>query len=89
MEDLTPQVAEHLGVKVDHGVAITDVRAGSPADLAGLAAGMVITQADRQAVTSVADLRKALEAKPLNQGAASPGAFAGGSRFVVIRAEGE
>ena len=53
---------------MEHGVAITDVRAGSPADLAGLATGMVITQADRQAVASVGDLHKVLDARPLSQG---------------------
>jgi S1-C subfamily serine protease len=37
VENLTPELA-------DHGVAITDVRTGSPADLAGLATGMVITE---------------------------------------------
>ncbi len=88
-EDLTPRVAEHLGVKVEHGVAITDVRAGSPADLAGLAAGMVITQADRQAVASVGDLHKVLDARPLNQGVLLLVHSQGGSRFVVIRVESE
>ena len=60
VEDLTPQVAEQLGVKAEHGVAITDVRSGSPAGLAGLTSGMVITEANRQPVKSVEDFRKAL-----------------------------
>ena len=84
VEDLTPQVAEQLGVKVEHGVAITDVRNGSPADTAGLAAGMVITQADRQPVKTVADLRKVLAAKPLEQGLLLLVQSAQGSRFVVL-----
>src|SRR5208282_3123022 len=56
--DLTASVAEHLGIKTDHGVVITDVRAGSPADHAGLASGMVITDVNRQPVRTVEDFSK-------------------------------
>ncbi len=87
VEDLTPQVAEHLGVKVDHGVAITDVQSGSPADMAGLATGMVITEVNRQAVKTVDDFRKALDARPLDKGVLLLVRSADGSRFVVIRVE--
>ena len=58
-ETLTGALAEQLGVKADSGVAITEVRPGSPAAMAGLAKGMVITQANRKPVKSPADLRKA------------------------------
>ncbi len=68
MADLTAPVAEQLGIKAEHGVVITDVRAGSPADLAGLSSGMVITEANRQPVKTVDDFRKALGAKPLEKG---------------------
>ena len=34
-----PQLAEHLGLKTDHGALITDVVDGSPADQGGLKAG--------------------------------------------------
>ena len=39
VENLTPKVAEQLGIKAEKGVVITDVRSGSPADLAGLEPG--------------------------------------------------
>jgi len=87
VEDLTPAVAEQLGVKIDHGVAITDVRSGSPADRAGLSSGMVITEANRQPVKTVEDFRKALESKPLDKGALLLVRSAEGSRFVVINVE--
>ncbi len=87
VDTLTPAVAEHLGVKAEHGVVITDVRSGSPADLAGLSAGMVITEADRQTVKTTDDLRKTLEARPLDKGVLLLVRSAEGSRFVVIRAE--
>ena len=60
VQEVTPALAEQLKVKVDHGVAITDVKPGSPAEAAGLSTGMVITEANRQPINSVADLRKAL-----------------------------
>ena len=61
VETLTAEIAEHLNVKVDHGVVISDVLAGSPADRAGLESGMVIVEAGRKPVKSVADLKKAVE----------------------------
>lgn len=87
VESLTPQVAEKLGMKVDHGLAITDVRSGSPADLAGLTSGMVITEADRQPVKTVDDLRKILDKKPLDKGVLLLVKSTNGSRFVVIQVE--
>ena len=89
VENLTPEVAEHLGVKAEHGVAITEVRSGSPAELAGLGTGMVITEADRHPVKTTDDLRKALEGQPLEKGVLLLVRSAQGSRFVVIRVEGK
>ena len=89
VEDLTPQIAEQLGIKAEHGVVITDVQSGSPAEMAGLGTGMVITEANRQPVTSVDAFRKALGGKPLEKGLLLLVRTAEGSRFVVIRAESE
>ncbi len=87
--DLTAPVAEKLGIKAEHGVVITDVRAGSPADLAGLASGMVITEANRQPLRTVQDFSKALGAKSLDKGVLLLVRSAEGSRFVVIAAQSE
>ena len=78
MQDLTPALAEQLGVKAEHGVVITDVRSGSPAELAGLATGMVITEVNRQPVKSVDDFRKALASKPLEKGRLAVRSVGGG-----------
>ncbi len=61
VETLTPEIAEHLNVEADHGVVISDVLSGSPADRVGLASGMVIVEAGRTPVKSVADLKKVVE----------------------------
>jgi len=87
-EALTGALAEQLGVKADSGVAITEVRPGSPAAMAGLSKGMVITQANRQGVKSPADLRKAIEAKPLSEGLFLTVRTEEGNRMVVIRVGG-
>lgn len=84
VEDLTSQLAEHLGIDAEHGVVITDVRSGSPADLAGLSTGMVIAEANRQPVKTVADLRKVLNSRTLTKGVMLLVQSSEGSRFVVI-----
>ena len=61
----------------------------APAQLAGLATGMVITEANRQPVKTVDDFRKAMANKPLAKGVLLLVHSAEGSRFVVIRAMGE
>ena len=75
-------------MKADSGVAIPEVRPGSPAAMAGLAKGMVITQANRKPVKSPADLRKAIEAKPLSEGLLLMVRTEQGSRMVLLRVGG-
>ncbi len=85
VETLTPEVAGQLNLKADHGVVITDVASGSPADRAGLESGMVIVEAGRQPVKSVADLKKAVdEAK--DGGVLLLIKSEQGSRFLVLKA---
>jgi serine protease Do len=89
IEDLKPQVAEQLRVEAENGVVITDVRSGSPADLAGLTTGMVIAAVDRQPVKTVEDFRKVLSSRPLDKGVLLLVRTGEGSRFVVIQTESE
>ena len=84
VQDLTPALAEQLGIKADHGVVIADVRAGSPAELAHLATGMVITEVNRRPVKTVEDFRKALANKPLEKGILLYVQSAEGGQFVNI-----
>ena len=53
---LTAEVAEQLGVKNVEGVVISRVVPNSPADMAGLQSGWIITQANRKPVKTVDDL---------------------------------
>jgi serine protease Do len=61
MQDVTPLVAEQLGLEADEGVAVVDVEHGSPAHEAGIRRGDVILEVNRQEVKSVEDLKEAIE----------------------------
>lgn len=86
VETLTPEVAEHLNVKADHGVVITDVQSSGVADRAGLAAGMVIVEANRKPVKTVDGFRKMLD-EAGDRDTLLLIRSEHGSRFVVLRTE--
>jgi serine protease Do len=52
LSELTDEIAKQLGMENQRGVVITAVQDDSPAKQAGLEAGMLITQVNRQAVTT-------------------------------------
>jgi len=60
VQSITPALARELDLDATAGAVVRDVRAGSPADKAGVKRGDVITQIDRQAVKSADDLQKAV-----------------------------
>ena len=59
-QPLTPEIAEQLGIEERHGVVVTDIAIGSPADEAGLRRGDVILEANRLPVKTLADLHDQL-----------------------------
>lgn len=58
VQDLTSQLATYFGV--EHGVLVTSVTDGSPADRGGLEAGDVITRVGTADIESVRDLTRAI-----------------------------
>lgn len=58
---LGKQLADYFGVT--HGVLVSSVEGGSPAEKAGLKAGDIVTEADGQKVEDADDLTRALSAK--------------------------
>jgi len=54
VQDLTPELAEQLGMDETHGVVISGVQQGGPGAEAGLRRGDVILEVDREAVADVA-----------------------------------
>ena len=58
IQDLTPDLAEALGVEAETGAIVSSVEPGTPADEAGLVAGDVIVAVDGEGVDGSADLRR-------------------------------
>ncbi len=57
IQDLTPDLAEGMGISEKEGVLVTDVIAGTPADEAGFEEGDVIVKVNGKKVTSTGELR--------------------------------
>ena len=71
-EDLSGQLGEFFGAPDSAGVLVREVRAGTPAEKAGLKAGDVIIKVDGKPIRSLADLREQIrdknDDKPVNLG---------------------
>ena len=64
-QDLTPRIAQALGIKAANGALITDVLPGSPAAAAGLKPGDLVTRVNGDPVTDAQDLRNAQGLAPV------------------------
>jgi serine protease Do len=58
IQDVTPEIAESLGVAPHSGALVADLTPGGPSVAAGLKSGDLITEVDGHAVTSAADLTR-------------------------------
>jgi serine protease Do len=68
VKTLTPELARQYGLADSKGVVITGVESGGIAAMANLQAGDLIVEVDRQPVTSVAELQRAIaQAKEKSQ----------------------
>jgi serine protease Do len=66
VQTLTPDIARQLGYKKEHGVVVTAVVPGSPADDASVQKGDLIVQVDRKNVRNVSEFEQDLS--PLKSG---------------------
>ncbi len=85
LSDLTPDVAKQLGMENTTGLVITGVKAGSPADTAGLKDGMVIRKVGHTAVKSLADFSTAMKDVSPEDGVLLLVQAGEASRFVVVK----
>ena len=67
IQDLTPDLAEALGVDASGGAVITQIQPGSPAEDAGLRAGDVVVEVNGHAAENAADLRNTLGLIPVGE----------------------
>lgn len=87
LQNLSPELREQIQAPSDvHGVVITDVEPGSPADNAGLGRGIVIEEVNRHPVQSVADAQRELRNIPQGQDVMLLIWNNGGSTFAVLHA---
>jgi len=61
-QDITPELAALFDVGVESGVIVAQVESGSPAALAGVQRGDIITKANNAAVKSTADFERSMSA---------------------------
>jgi serine protease Do/serine protease DegQ len=65
IQDLTPDLAEALGVDEAYGAVVASVEEGSPAARAGLQAGDIIVAVDGREISGSADLRNRIGLTPV------------------------
>jgi Do/DeqQ family serine protease len=65
IQDLTPELAKAMKLKVQHGALISQVTPNSPAQKAGLKSGDVIVKLNGKAVQSSAELRNTIGLLPI------------------------
>ncbi len=61
LQDITPDMAQSLGLTEARGVVVSQVEAGSPADSAGIQVGDVILQVNGTNIRNLRDAQQALE----------------------------
>ena len=61
-QDITPELAQSLGLDTDEGVLVSDVTAGQSAAEAGIKRGDVIIEIDKNPVKNMADYERSLGA---------------------------
>jgi Do/DeqQ family serine protease len=60
VQEVTPELKQELGLKSDAGVVVTEVAANSPAAVADIQKGDVITEVGRNQITNIDSFQKAL-----------------------------
>jgi len=58
IQDLTPELAKSMGVKIDHGVVVNKIYPNSPAQKYGLKEGDIIIKCNNESISSASDLQK-------------------------------
>lgn len=66
-QDITPNLAEGLGLVQSYGVIVCDVGPGGPADAAGLKIGDIIMSVDDRTIDTLPALNAAMYLHPLDQ----------------------
>jgi serine protease Do len=84
VQDLTPELREQLKIPVSEGIVVAGVEEGGPAAQAGIRAGDVIAEVNRERVRSAADLTRLLGQMRRGSNLLLLVQREGNSRFVVL-----
>jgi serine protease Do len=85
VQTLTPELGRQLGARIQKGVVVTEVKPGSIAAMAGIRVGTVITQVNRQDVTTAEAFAAQLEKSAGDKQVLLLISHEGMTRFVVLR----
>ncbi|HKT54099.1 MAG TPA: trypsin-like peptidase domain-containing protein, partial [Caulobacteraceae bacterium] len=58
IQDITPDIAESLGIPIHEGALVADIKPGGPSEQAGLKSGDLILKVEGHEVTSASDLTR-------------------------------
>ncbi|HPC00244.1 MAG TPA: DegQ family serine endoprotease [Syntrophales bacterium] len=83
--DITPEIAEYLGVPRRSGVIVMKVRSGSPADEVGIQPQDIIVQVNKVKVTSVKDYNREMAKKGAKTSVVLLVKRGGATFFVALR----
>jgi serine protease Do len=67
VHDITPEIAQYLGIPSRTGVIIVEVAEGSPADEVGIQAQDIILQVNKVKITSMKDYQREMSKKSAKQ----------------------
>ena len=88
VQQLTPELSRKFGIKEDKGVVITGVEPESPSEEAGLRPGDLILEINRTKVSTVSQVRRALDKTRSDEPTVILVKRDGTTRYVVLKSEG-
>jgi serine protease Do len=87
VQNITPEISKHLGLKDKGGVIVTDVQPGSPAQDADLRSGDIIKEIDRKPIRSITDFKDAMKKAKVKEGVVILVKREGSTFYTVLREE--
>ena len=85
VQDLTPELARHFGLSETSGVVVTQVENGSPAAEAGIRAGSIILEVDRQPIRDLKNLQRKIESYEAGDAILFLVKYQGNTIFITVK----